>query len=97
VSNFAPAEILHRLVKQVMDSGAVQSLAEAEALFRGYRLTLAIEPAEGQSLVHQAALLTALALGRRVFLGGVTVAGDLDVPLMAPLPLACQQAASISS
>jgi len=31
-------------------------------------------------------VLTAVALGRRVFLGGVTVAGDLNVPLVAPLP-----------
>jgi hypothetical protein len=38
-------------------------------------------------LHHQAALLTGIALARRVFLGGVTVTGDLAVPLRVPLPL----------
>src|SRR3546814_3806019 len=42
-------------------------------------------PDEAIDRHHQAALLTAGELGRRVFLGGVTVEGDLDVPLNVPV------------
>ena len=81
------ADSLHRLIKQVIDSGAAASVAEAEALFRGYRLRVEIDPADMSDPVHQAALLTTVALGRRVFLGGVTVTGPLDAPLMLAIPL----------
>jgi hypothetical protein len=81
---FTPAETLHRLVKQAMDSGATSSLAEAEALFLGYRICFSISPAEAAQFSHQIALLTGVALARRVFLGGVAVAGNLDVPLLVP-------------
>ncbi len=37
---FTAADTLHRLVKQAIDSGAAASLAEAEALFAGYRIAL---------------------------------------------------------
>ena len=84
---FAPAEQLHRLVKYALDSGTAASLEEAEALFKGYRLTLSIGPVEAACPLHQAALLTAVALGRRVFLGGVTVEGNIDTPLTVSLPL----------
>jgi hypothetical protein len=83
---FTPADTLHRLVKQALDSGAAASIAEAEALFAGYRLGLRIAPEIAHDRHHQAALLTAVALARRVFLGGVSVAGALDVPLLGPLP-----------
>ena len=36
--------------------------------------------------MQQASLLTAVALGRRVFLGGVTVSGSLGADLVVPLP-----------
>ncbi len=78
---------LHRLVKRALDSGAATTVEEAEALFRGYRLTLSIGDDEARSLPHQIALLTAVALGRRVFQGGVQVAGVLTAPLVVPLPL----------
>jgi hypothetical protein len=84
---FTPAETLHRLIKQAIDSGAASSIEEAEALFYGYRVCLVIGEAEARRAGDQAALLTALALARRVFLGGVTVAGPLDVRLAVPLPL----------
>lgn len=84
---FDPSEKLHRLVKQALDSGAAQSLAEAEALFQGYCLALIIDQTEATNPLSQAALLTAVALGRRVFLGGVMVEGTLDVPLTVPMPL----------
>jgi hypothetical protein len=72
---FASVDTLHRLIKQALDSGAAASLAEAEALFQGYRLGFEITEAEAADPFHQAALLTGITLARRVFLGGVTVAG----------------------
>lgn len=80
------AESLHRLVKQALDSGAASSVAEAEAVFNGYRLAFTIDSDEACDPLHQAALLTGVALARRVFLGGVTVDGDLAMPLELPLP-----------
>src|SRR5882724_12618815 len=78
---FSPADTLHRLVKQALDSGAATSVADAQALFRGYRVGFAIGDEDVDDPSHQAALLTGVALARRVFLGGVTVAGPLDCPL----------------
>lgn len=77
---------LHRLVKHAIDSGTAASVDEAEALFRGYRLGVELDPAAAADPAQQAALLTAVALGRRVFLGGVTVAGPLDMPLALAMP-----------
>lgn len=86
MSMFTPADEMHRLAKRAMDSGAAQSRAEAEALLQGYRLALSIDAADSTDAHHQAALLTAVALGRRVFLGGVQVEGDLGAKLRTPLP-----------
>jgi hypothetical protein len=83
----ANADTLHRLVKQVLDSGTASSIAEAEALFRGYQVCFSIDGADAACRHHQAALLTGIALAKRVFLGGVFVTGELSVPLHAPLPL----------
>lgn len=83
---FSPADEMHRLAKRAMDSGAAQSREEAEALLKGHRLALAIDAANASDPHHQAALLTAVALGRRVFLGGVQVEGDLGAELCTPLP-----------
>jgi hypothetical protein len=84
---FAPADTLHRLVKEALDSGAAASLEEAQALFDGYRLTFVIGSDEARRPAHQIALLTGVALARRVFLGGVAVSGAVDVPLVLPVPL----------
>ncbi len=81
------ADSLHRLMKHAIDSGAVASFAEAEALFRDYRLRVEIDPADISEPVQQAALLTTVALSRRVFLGGVMVTGPLDAPLLLAIPL----------
>lgn len=78
---------LHRLVKHAMDSGASESVAEAEALFRGYALAIEIAAAAAADPVHQASFLTCVALARRVFLGGVVAIGALDMPLAVPMPL----------
>lgn len=81
MNTFTPADEMHRLAKRAMDNGTVASRREAEALLRGYRIVLSIGRDEATDRHHQAALLTAVELGRRVFLGGVTVEGDLDVQL----------------
>ena len=78
---------LHRLIKHAIDSGAAASVGDAEALFRGYRLRVEIDPATVGDPVQQAALLTTVALGRRVCLGGVTVMGPIDAPLILAMPL----------
>ena len=80
-------DLFDRLVKHAIDSGTAASVAEAEALFRGYRLAVEIDASAAQDPVHQAALLTTVALGRRVFLGGVTVSGALDARLALSMPL----------
>lgn len=80
---FTPADHLHRLAKRAMDSGAVDSLEAAEATLRSYRLAIDFAPDVASEAADQAALLTAIVLARRVFLGGVSVAGPLDVPLRA--------------
>jgi hypothetical protein len=84
---FTTADTLHRLVKQALDSGAASSVAEAEAIFASYRDEMRIDPASAADVHHQAALITAVALAKRVFLGGVTISALPDVPLLCPLPL----------
>ena len=87
MKNFPQSDSLHRLVKHAIDRGDAESIADAEAMFRGYHLAVEIEtPAVGDP-VSQAALFTTVALGRRVFLGGVSVSGDLDAEIAASLPL----------
>jgi hypothetical protein len=77
------ADNLHRLVKQVMDSGQASTVEEAKAIFLGYRIVVGIGDSKNPSA--QTGMLTAVALARRVFLGGVFVTGDLDVPMLSPL------------
>jgi hypothetical protein len=85
MNSFGLGDSLHRLVKQELDSGAAATVAEAEEKFRSYRLALAIGASESADAGHQAALLSAIAMARRVFLGGVSVTGALDAPLLCPM------------
>ena len=87
MSAFTPADTLHRLVKEALGSGAAVSLEEAQALFNEYRLVFVIGSDEEHRPAHQIALLTGVALARRVFLGGVSVSGAVDAPLVLPVPL----------
>ena len=75
---------LHRSVKLALDSGEVASVAEAQTLFEQYRLCISVGPDVARSPTKQAALLTMVNTARRCFLGGVTVAGQLDVELLIP-------------
>ena len=92
---FTPADTLHRLVKEALDSGAAASLAEAEALFRSFDLSFVIGETEARDPYHQAALLTGVALARRVFLGGVWVSGPLATPLAVSPPLGATLAEAV--
>ncbi len=86
VTNFNE-ENLHRLVKLALDNGTARSVEEARALFEGYALDVSVEADAAQEPEHQIALLTTVALARRVFLGGVRVTGALDVKVAQNLPL----------
>jgi hypothetical protein len=83
---FTSADTMHRLAKRAMDDGSAGSREEAEALLRGYSIAIKVDDGAAADRHHQAAVLVAVALGRRVFLGGITVSGNLNVPLVTPLP-----------
>src|SRR5260221_4862133 len=77
-------DALHRTIKLALDTGEALSVEEAVRLFEDYRLLLEVGPDVAYSPTLQAALLTAINTGRRCFLGGVQVVGDLDVALRVP-------------
>lgn len=81
----ATPDTLHRLMKHAMDSGRAKTAEEAAALMGGYRLRVILEAPHDP--LAQAALLTCVTLASRVFLGGVSVEGKLDVPQLTPLPM----------
>lgn len=87
MDRFAIDERLHRLVKEALDSGAVRSISEANEMFRGFQLTLHMDASEAEDEHCQTALLTAVVLARRVFLGGVRVLCPAMTRLAVPLPL----------
>jgi hypothetical protein len=87
MAKFAADEMLHRVVKEALDSGAASSIAEANQMFRGFQITLEIGPAAIDDRDCQAALLTAVTLARRVFLGGVNVCCPVQTRLAVPLPI----------
>ena len=78
---------LHRLVKQLMDNGTASTVADAEAIFNGYKLEIDYEADDADEAGPQTILLTCVALAKRVFLGGVTVIGNLSTMQKTPLPL----------
>lgn len=75
---------LHRSVKMLLDSGEVASFEEAERIFAQYKLNIFVEDGVMNSPAYQAALLTAVNTGRRCFLGGVQVCGNMAIPLQIP-------------
>ena len=80
------ADRLSRLVKLAMDTGEAESLEDAEKLFKGYRLAVAVGDDVGHSPTHQATLLTIVNAGRRSLLGGIEVKGIADMELLVPVP-----------
>jgi hypothetical protein len=75
---------LNRSVKLAIDSGEAASLEEAKRIFEGYRLHIGVGADAATSPTIQAALLTAVNVGRRCFLGGVEVVGCPDAKLLIP-------------
>lgn len=75
---------LHRLTKLLMDTGEAATIDAAEEKLKGYRLGIHINRDVLDSPAYQAGLLTVINTGRRCFLGGVLIFGDLDVPLKIP-------------
>jgi ThiF family len=71
----AMSEGLNRLVKIALDTGQASTIEEAERIFAGYRMEIAVGRDVADSAVLQAILLTAANCGARAFLGGVSVVG----------------------
>jgi hypothetical protein len=82
----ADPDVLSRVVKMALDTGEADTVEAGYELFRSYRLSVVVGPELAGSAPHQAALVTIVNTARRAMLGGVTVVGDLDVPLLVPLP-----------
>ena len=80
------ADTLNRVVKLALDTDEVPTPHAAYQLFRSYRLLVRVGQESAISPAHQAALLTVVNTGRRAMLGGMFVEGDLDVPLVVPIP-----------
>ncbi|NML05952.1 hypothetical protein [Sphingomonas sp. G-3-2-10] len=76
---------LNRTAKLFIDSGAAASVDEAVAKLGTFTMHLTIDAGSAASPTYQAALLTALNCGLRSLLGGVTVDGALDAPLVIPV------------
>jgi len=76
---------LNRTAKLFIDSGTAASVEEAVAKLGTFTMHLTIGAGSAASPTHQAALLTALNCGLRSLLGGVTVDGALDAPLVIPV------------
>ena len=74
-----------RLAKILVDNDNI-SFDEAQARLRALTLEVVVGP-EATSPAAHAALLTAVSVASRTFVGGVRVVGAIDVPLNSVLPL----------
>jgi len=86
MSKLIELDNFHRLAKSFMDEGKASSYEEALGMLRKMRLAIRVGPQIAESSTLQAALLTAVNTGRRCFLGGVEICGQLDVPLRLGWP-----------
>ncbi|CAJ0779340.1 ubiquitin-activating E1 family protein [Ralstonia chuxiongensis] len=73
------ADALHRTVKRLVDSGQAKSFAEAHEIAERYHLQLELTAPE--DFHEQVAAFAVVILGRRSFLGGVSVSGCGDATL----------------
>lgn len=69
---------LNRTVKLALDEGRAGSLAEAQALFEGFRLQIVVGEGFSNSPGAEAAVLTLLTAAVKTFLGGVELVGAID-------------------
>ena len=74
-----------RLSKILVDSEKIP-FDEAQARLRALTLEIVVGPEVASAAAH-AAILTAVSVGRRTFVGGVRVTGAVDGPLNSALPL----------
>lgn len=72
------ADELNRTVKLALDEGRAGSLVEAQALFEGFKLRIAVGDGFTSSLAAEAAVLTLLTAATKTFLGGVELVGAVD-------------------
>ena len=80
-------DTLHRGAKIFMDAGTAETHEQAMTMLQSFRLACLAGPEIAYSSTLQAALLTAVNLARRSFLGGVTVHGvDAGMPNRTHLP-----------
>lgn len=70
------AEALNRTMKLAMDEGKAASYADAERLFRTFRLRIAVGRGFSAAPAAEAAVLTLLNAARKTFLGGVELVGE---------------------
>jgi hypothetical protein len=82
--NLAP-DTMHRVAKMFMDNGEAVDYASALAKLQGFRLAISVMPEALRTKNGQIALLTAVNVARRSFLGGVFVSGCLDEKCLTPL------------
>src|SRR5689334_12375810 len=83
-SSSPSAESTHRLAKLLVDAGEVSTFDEAAAKLQSLRLMVSVSRDVISSFNHQAALLTAVNVASRAFIGGIFVRGDLDVKCLVP-------------
>jgi hypothetical protein len=74
-----------RLAKILVDSENI-SFPEAQTRLRALTLEIVVGP-DAESPAAHAAVLTAVSVGHRTFVGGVRVSGAIDQPLDSALPL----------
>ncbi len=77
---------LNRAAKIDVDNGSAPDFDTAVERLRKHRIAILTGPEVIHSVAHQAALLTVVNIARRFALGGVTVTGPLDGPLLVLEP-----------
>ena len=88
---------VHRLVKLLMDKGEASTFEDAVQILTYYRLGIRVSKENVISPASQACLLTMVNTGRRCFLGGVYIYGDLEIPLRIPWQQCTTLSQAISS
>lgn len=78
-------DTMHRGAKMFMDSGDAADYAAALATLQGFRLGISVTPEAMRTSSGQIALLTAVNVARRSFLGGVCVTSCPDLESLTPL------------
>ena len=84
MTNDFTSDTIHRTAKLLLESGKVNTLAEAQEYLKAMVLQVAVGPDICEDLAAQAALLTTVNAASRAFLGGVHVAFDGDSTLNVP-------------